>query len=290
MAFDIYQAVTDRIISAIEKGTAPWTRPWVLGADCAISYSTGKPYSILNQILLEEPGEYITFKECAERGGHVRKGEKSKIVVFWQMLEKEKTDADGNVVYNDGEAVKKLIPILKYFNVFNVNQCEGIERRWTKTESGVTLNPIEQAENIASEYIGRSGVKLIHENGSRAFYRPATDEIHLPEMKQFSQIAEYYSTQFHEMVHSTGHESRLARIGTGSNAAAFGTEDYSKEELVAEIGACVILNKLRIETEESFRNSAAYLAGWLKALKDDKKMVVYAASQAEKAVNMITGG
>ena len=132
----------------------------------------------------------------------------------------------------------------------------------------------------------REGVKLIHEEGDRAFYRPSTDSITVPHMRQFSATAEYYSTLFHEMTHSTGHKSRLDRL---DHVAAFGSEDYSKEELIAEIGAATLVNHARLETPDSFRNNAAYIQNWLSVLQNDKRFIVSAAGKAEKAVNMILG-
>lgn len=278
--FDIYQEITDRIIAELETGIIPWQKPWIAsGTDYAISYSTGKPYSLLNQMLLGRPGEYLTFKQVQEAGGHVRKGEKANFVVFWKWLE-SKDELDPIT----GEP--KKIPYLRYYNVFHIDQCEGVEPKHTKSAEPVA-NPAEAdaaAEAVIADYLKRSGVTLTHEEGDRAYYRPATDSITLPRMEQFAKTAEYYSTAFHEMTHSTGHESRLNRL---TKTAAFGSEDYSKEELVAEIGAAALVNHVGLETSDSFRNSAAYVQSWLRALKDDKRMIVSASGKAEKAVNMI---
>ena len=129
-------------------------------------------------------------------------------------------------------------------------------------------------------------MKLLHQEGDRAFYRPSTDEVVLPIRKQFMSTAEYYSTVFHELTHSTGHASRLNRL---TQAAFFGSEDYSKEELVAEIGAAALVNHVGLETSNSIRNSAAYIQNWLKVLRDDKRFIVSASGRAEKAVNLILG-
>lgn len=127
---------------------------------------------------------------------------------------------------------------------------------------------------------------MTHEQGDRAYYRPATDTVVLPIRKQFMSTAEYFSTAFHELVHSTGHKSRLDRL---DRVAAFGSEDYSKEELIAEIGAAALVNHTGLETPDSFRNNAAYIQNWLQVLKDDKRFIVSAAGKAEKAVNLILG-
>ena len=272
---DVYQEVTDRIIKELEQGIIPWHKPWIASSSgCAISHSTGKPYSLLNQILLGRPGEYATFAQIQKEGGKVRKGEKSSMVVFWKWIEKEDEE-------NPDETRK--IPFLRYFNVFHIDQCEGIKAKHSKPLPNIA-QPVEAAEAIARGYLTRSGVRLTHEEGNRAFYRPSTDSITLPLLEQFKDTAEYYSTLFHEMTHSTGHSSRLDRL---TKVAAFGSEDYSKEELVAEIGAAALVNHVGMETSDSFRNSAAYVQSWLKALQNDKRLIVSAAGQAEKACNLI---
>ena len=271
---DIYAEVTARIIAQMEEGVIPWSKPWV-ACGKAISRSTGKPYSLLNQMLLGRPGEYLTFKQCQEAGGKVRKGEKSSMVVFWKWLE-QKDEETGEV---------KEVPFLRYYNVFHIDQCEGVTaKHTTETAFPDGAEPLEAAQEIIYDYLSREGVKLSHEEGDRAFYRPSTDEVVLPVRKQFMSTAEYYSTVFHELTHSTGHTKRLNRL---SKPSFFGTEDYSKEELVAEIGAATLVNHVGLETSTSLRNNAAYIQNWLKVLKDDKRFIVSAAGKAEKAVALI---
>ena len=271
---DIYAAITDRIIAALEAGTIPWHKPWVGGESGCISYSTGRPYSLLNHILLGGvSGEYITFRQCTLAGGHVRKGEKSKMVVFWKPFE--------TVNDETGEVEKHFF--LRYYNVFHVDQCEGINPRWiARISSG--LRPDEKADAIIQEYVDHSGVALQITESDRAYYQPSTDTVVVPKISQYQKLEEYYSTIFHELTHSTGHKSRLDRI---SDIAAFGDHNYSKEELVAELGSAFLVNHSGLESEASFRNSAGYIQGWLNALKDDKKLIISAAGAAEKAVNLI---
>ena len=276
MAVNVYQLVTDRIIAELEKGRIPWNKPWTGIRSGAYSRATGKPYSLLNQLLLVKPGEYLTYKQAQAAGGTVKKGEKSQIVVFWKPLEVEKENEDGS-------KQKQMIPILKYYNVFHIDQCEGVKPRFVQ-EVFVPVDPVADAEAILADYSQRSGCRIFNEQQDRAYYRPFTDEIHLPLREQFPQIAEYYSTAFHEATHSTGHTSRLNRLNT---SAFFGSEDYSKEELIAEMGSAILMNELGIETPDTFRNSAAYIQGWLKALKDDSRLIVSAAGKAEKAVRLI---
>ena len=271
---DLYQEVTNRIMEQLENGIIPWEKPWI-SAGNAVSHATGKPYSLLNQMLLGRPGEYITFKQCQQEGGKVRKGEKSSMVVFWKWIEEKDPDT---------EEVKQ-IPFLRYFNVFHIDQCEGLTAKHTQ-ELPNTVAADRTAEAIIAGYIHSSGVRLNHEAGDQAFYRPSADSITLPLLAQFKETAEYYSTAFHEMLHSTGHKTRLDRL---EKTAFFGSEAYSKEELIAEIGAATLVNHAGLETSRNFRNSAAYVQNWLRVLKNDKRFIVSAAGKAEKAVNLILG-
>lgn len=277
--FDIYEAITDRIIAELEKGNIPWEKPWVgRGGKLAISYATGKPYSLLNQMILDKPGEYLTFKQIQAAGGRVKKGEKARMVVFWKWLK----------VKDEDDETEKEIPFLKYFNVFHLDQCEGIEGKHIKGEP-LPASPADiddAAQAIADDYLQRSGVTLQHSEGDRAFYSPSTDSVTLPKRIQFASTSEFYSTMFHELTHSTGHAKRLDRL---SKVACFGSEEYSKEELVAEIGAATLVNHVGLETASSFRNTAAYVQNWLKVLRNDKRMIVSAAGKAEKAVKLILG-
>ena len=287
---DIYAEVTNRIMAELETGVIPWQKPWTGTPDGAISHMSGKPYSLLNQLLLGKPGEYVTFKQCAAEGGNVKKGSKARFVVFWKMLKKECVDEYGQTIRDaQGMPKCKVFPVLKYFNVFHIDDCEGIEARYSKDEPLNDVQPIERAQQALDGYLKRSGVTLYSSKSDRAFYRPALDEIHLPLLQQFADAEGYYDTAFHEAVHSTGHKSRLNRFPENMAEAAFGSESYSKEELVAELGACGIMHELGLETRKTFRNNAAYIQGWLGALRNDKRLIVSAASKAEKAVAMILG-
>ena len=258
--------------------------------DGPIKHTTGKPYSLLNQFLLGEPGEYLTYKQAQAEGGNVKKGAKGRMVVFWKMLQTTKKDSHGNDVRDsNGLPVAKVVPVLKYYTVFHINDCEGIKAKWSDPEQANDMQPIEAAQAILDGYLTREHIPLVSEKGDMAFYRPADDEIHLPLMEQFVNAIAYYDTAFHEATHSTGHPKRLGRISLSAAVAPFGSEDYSKEELVAEISSCGIMHQLGLETEQSFRNNAAYIQSWLRALKNDKRMIVSAAGKAEKAIALILG-
>lgn len=278
MSAKVYEIVTNRIIEELEKGVIPWRKPWTGGRGGAYNRISRKPYSMLNQMLLKHGGEYATFKQWQSLGGKVRKGEKSEIVTFWKMIETETVKADGTTE-------KKMIPMLRYFSVFHVSQIEGVEPLEKPFED---VEPIEAADKIIVDYVSREGLTFVETVTDEAYYSPSRDMVQVPAKEQYGAIAEYYSTTFHELTHSTGHAKRLNRLTTGIKAA-FGGEEYSKEELTAEIGAASLLNHLGIETPESFRNSAAYIQSWLKALRGDARMIVAAASRAEKAVAYILG-
>ena len=270
---DIYKEITDRIIAQLEQGIIPWQKPWIARGQ-AVSRATGKPYSLLNQMLLGRPGEYLTFKQVQQEGGYVRKGEKAHMVVFWKWMDVKDEETDEI----------KQIPFLRYYNVFHIDQCEGLATKRVEDLPSTAAAADKAAETVIATYCSRSGVKLFHQEGDKAFYRPATDSVVVPHMRQFALTAEYYSTVFHELTHSTGHASRLGRL---DSTAYFGSDAYSKEELIAEIGAAALVNHVGLETAHSFRNSAAYVQSWLKVLKGDKRFIVSAAGKAEKAVNLI---
>ncbi|MBQ8617041.1 MAG: DUF1738 domain-containing protein [Clostridia bacterium] len=274
MKESLYEVITNRIIDELKSGIIPWRKPWIASGQ-AISHVTGKPYSLLNQMLLGHGGEYVTFKQVQDEGGRVKKGAKAQMVVFWKWIEQE----------DEETKEKKKIPYLRYFNVFHIDQCDGIKAKHAEPLPQA-VEPDAAAEAIIADYLKRSGVKLIYEEGNRAFYRPSSDSVTLPLVDQFKNAAEYYSTVFHELTHSTGHASRLDRL---SKTAYFGSEAYSKEELIAEIGAAALVNHAGLETADSFKNNAAYIQNWLQALRNDKRFIVSAAGKAEKAVDMILG-
>lgn len=290
MKTDLFEQVTNKIVEEMEKGRIPWQQPWKGGMQ-AISHSTGKAYSFLNQMLLGfKGGEWLTLSQCKREGGSVKKGEHASTVVFWQMSWlKNMTveEADGTE-----RTVKVMVnshPVLKAYNVFHISQCEGIKPHYEvepDTPSN-NLDPIGVAEDVIERYFDREACKLFVEESAGAFYRPSDDTVHVPQLSQYAITEEYYSTLFHEMTHSTGHTSRLDRL---TKTAAFGSQTYSREELVAEMGSAFMLAKLGVDCEKAFKNSVAYLQGWLSALKNDKKMIVVAAGKAEAAVEYILTG
>ena len=279
MAKSVYEMVTERIINQLEKGIVPWRKPWTGIRSGAYNRISKKSYSLLNQMLLKHEGEYATYNQWESLGGHVRKGEKSEIVVFWKIQPIEETKEDGT-------KETKQVPILRYFNVFHISQVEGVEPL-TKDDLK-SIEPIEKAENVLHDYWSREGIEVKHIGGDEAYYSPSRDLIRLPLFDQFTDANEYYSTAFHESIHSTMKESRCNRAeDRKGKLVAFGSNDYSKEELIAEIGSASLMNIIGIETSKTFQNSSAYIQGWLSKLRNDVKFIVSASSKAEKAVNYI---
>ena len=277
--FNIYEEITNKIIRQLEDGVIPWHKPWSGIASGAYNRVSKKPYSLLNQMILEHDGEYATFKQWKDLGGTVRKGEKSEIVVFWKIIQVEEVNSEGKVE-------KKSIPLLKYINVFHISQVDGVEPKTTKP---IEHKPVEEAEKIKNDYMNRENILIKEIITNEAFYSPSRDFIQVPCKEQYKDIIEFYSTLFHEMIHSTGHKDRLGRLDSGIKLAAFGTENYSKEELIAEIGSAFLMNHIGIETSKTFKNSAAYIQSWLRVLKNDNKFIVSASSKAEKAMKYILG-
>lgn len=274
MANNVYRYVTDRIISELQKGNIPWRKPWK--GRKAINYVSRKEYQGINLLLLPYPGEYLTFKQIQEKKGKIKKGEKANMVVYFKMLTQE-----------DENGKEETFPLLRYYNVFHISQTEGIESKLEEYKAGNENDIIVDAEKIVNEYIQRENIKLnIIAGSDKACYIPAKDEIVLPDISQFVGSTEYYSTAYHEMVHSTGHKSRLDRHAE-QKTHSFGSQDYSKEELIAEIGSAMLCNSIGIEIPETFSNSVAYIQSWLKKLKDDASLIVSASGKAQKAVNYI---
>ena len=284
---DVYSMITENIIAELEKGFIPWDKPWN-GGKGAFNRITKKPYSLINQLLLKKSGEYATFNQWQQLGGKIKKGSKAKFVVFWKVYRKEVEAIDKET----GETVKKIkaIPVLRYYNVFHIDDVENVKPLDLEKE---TINVSEDeiiaaAEKTKTDYIKKSGVTYWERKGNEASYNPITDRVLLPLKTQFNNINEYYGTMFHEFTHSTGIKKRLDR-GLGEKLAAFGSEDYSKEELVAELGSAYILTSLGIDTPKTRKNNAAYIQSWIAALKDDNRLIISAASKAEKAAAMILG-
>lgn len=285
--FDAYQSITDQIIGLIETHGANWVKPWVGNGGSAkrpISISTGKPYQGCNPLLLWAAGfsdhRWGTYKAWQEKGCQVKAGQKAGAhIVFFKALDIKDKDS--------GE--DKKVPFLRMTAVFNAEQVDGLE---PLPVSGPE-SPAEADERVAAAlaFARNTGANVNVVQGSdRAFYSPLSDKIVVPAITDFvgtatsSSQEAYASTLLHELVHWSGHRSRLDRL----KSASFGSEDYATEELVAELGATFLCADLEISAEPR-PDHAQYLASWLKALKGDKRLIVRAASAASKAANFLHG-
>jgi len=281
----VYEIVTDRILEKLERGTVPWHKPWS-GGGCPKNLVSGKEYRGVNVWLLGSQDYasryWVTFKQAKALGGSVRKGERSTPCIFWKFLARDTENAE------TGKTETKQIPLIRFYTVFSVEQCDGLShaRLQALSEETAPFNPIEAAETIVASYPDAPSIS--QDGRGSAYYRPSTDSIHMPERQTFDSEAHFYATLFHEMTHSTGHESRRGRPGV-TNPTRYGSHEYSQEELVAEMGAAFLLAEARIDSESLTNNSAAYVASWLKALQNDPKLVVLAGAQAQKAVDHILG-
>jgi antirestriction protein ArdC len=278
----VYEIVTNQIIELLEKQEIPWRKPWKSSGP-ARNLISNRRYNGINQFLLncsEYSSPYwLTFKQASEKGGHIRKGEKATMVIFWKWIE-----ADEYVSPDDTELTTPgKIPLLRYYNVWNLEQVEGIKAPQEKEEIR-EFNPIEKAEQIIENMQARPE---IHYGGDRAAYSPQLDLVRLPRREAFHSPEDLYQTTFHELIHSTGHEKRIGRKGI-TEPTYFGSHSYCQEELVAEFGASMLCGVAGIE-QQTIENSAAYIQGWLRVLKSDKRMAIIAAGQAQKACDHILG-
>jgi antirestriction protein ArdC len=277
---DIYAAITDRFLEQLKQGVIPWQRPWL----SAQSIVSRKPYQGINALTLGlsqfDSPFWMTFRQAKELGGTVKKGAKSSPVIFYKFLEKH--DKEGRPILTP-KGRQAVVPLIRWSNVFNLTQTEGIEAP-NLPVSYDTLPALDRAEAIARD----SDLCPVRHQGFAAAYSPKEDVIFMPPPNFFRSREDYYQTRFHESVHATGHETRLAREGI-VNPIRFGSERYSKEELVAELGASFLCNEAGILDAVRFKNAAGYIQGWLEKLQDDPSLIVSAASQAQKASDLILG-
>lgn len=283
----ICKHITERILKMLESGVAPWRVPWKPG-NAPRSGSTGKVYRGINLIILASYGYgnpvWFTFNQIRKLGGSVNKGEKSSPIVYWKWYVK-KTGVD-----SDGEDIKRSWGVPFSFNVFNVEQTEGLPEKWTKVvevedEDWDITDAVKKADAIWDGY--KDAPKVFHDVQAQAYYRPSTDEIHMPPRESFSSAEKYYNTKFHEGGHSTGHKKRIGREGiTGMDH--FGSMVYSKEELIAEMTACFLSGWAGLPQAE-LDNHTAYIKGWMSKLKKNEDWILWASSRAQKASDYILG-
>ncbi len=279
MRIDVFEKITDLVMQKLENGVVPWQIPWSGERSLPRNGFSKRYYHGINFWLLMNldyaSPYFFTYNQIKYLGGNVKKGEKAFPVVFWKLLD---------AVDPDTRELKK-IPFLNYYNVFNLYQTEGIDMsRYYIPKVENEFSPVEAAEAIVQNWQDKPVIKM---GANGACYIPALDILKMPLQSAFFKGEEYYSALFHELIHSTGHEKRLNRFEK-SKDAKFGSDAYSQEELVAEMGAAYLCGLSGI-LDRTIDNSASYIQGWLKRLKDDRKLIVFAAAQAHRAVDYITG-
>jgi antirestriction protein ArdC len=288
MRADVYQKITDRIVAELERGVRPWMKPWNAGnGEGRIARplrANGIAYRGINVLMLWSEAIdrayaspiWMTFKQASELKANVRKGEHGSLVVYADKITRKETDG------RTGEEAEREIPFMKGYTVFNVEQIDGLPEHYYAKP----LPPAETVPRIAlaEAFFAATNANVVH-GGGRACYVPRTDNVHMPCIDFFRDSASYYATLAHEMTHWTKHESRLNR---DFGRKRYGDEGYAMEELVAELGSAFLSADLDL-TPEIREDHAAYIGSWIKALKEDKRAIFTAASQAQRAADFLHG-
>ena len=277
---DVYQLVTDQICSLLQQGIIPWQKPWN-ESGAPMNLLSKRQYRGINLWLLVslnyEQNLFLTWEQIKSVGGSVKQGEHGHIVVFWKPVQKKGEQKQGDT--------QKAVPMLRYYRVFNIAQCRDIpEHLIPKVDTTVEIDPIAECEAILNAMPDMPAISF---NGKQAYYNIERDEIVMPKMKNFKTSPGYYSTLYHELVHSTGAAKRLNRKSL-TDMVSFGTESYTMEELIAEMGSAYICRFSGI-LPNSIKNTVAYLDNWLGVFKNDKRFLITASGQAQKAVDFILG-
>ena len=283
---DVYTRVTDRIIADLEEGVRPWMKPW--NAEHAAGRITrplrhnGQPYNGINVLMLWSAAvdrgfaapTWMTYRQAAELGAHVRKGETGEPVVYANTLTRTETDEA------TGEEIDQTIPYMKGYTVFNVEQIDGLPAHYTQLAEPV-LDPVARIEH-AETFFASTKAEIRH-GGNSAFFCLSTDHIQMPPFESFRDAESYYATLAHEATHWTRHPTRLDR---DLGRKRFGDEGYAREELVAELGSAFLACDLEIALEPR-ADHAAYIESWLKVLKGDKRAIFQAAAHAQRAADYL---
>ncbi len=276
---DIYQLVTDQICALLQKGIIPWQKPWNDSGE-PINLLSKRPYRGINLWLLlslsYEQNYFLTWEQIKSVGGSVKQGEHGHMIVFWKPLQKKEDQQDDK---------QKAVPMLRYYKVFNISQCTHVpEHLIPKLDASIEIDPILECEAILNNV---SDMPAISFNGKQAYYNIERDAIVMPKMKNFKSSPGYYSTLYHELIHSSGSKGRLDRK-TLTDMVPFGSESYAKEELIAEMGSAYLCRFSGILPNQ-IKNTVAYLDNWLGVFKNDKRFLINASGQAQKAVDFILG-
>jgi antirestriction protein ArdC len=264
---NIYKMVTDQILASLKQGEIPWVRPW--NVEQPRNLISKKAYKGVNLWLLMGKGGspyWLTYKQAKQLGGNVRKGEHGSMVIYWSMLKTK-----------DKDNKEKTVPLLRYFTVFNATQCDGID-----CPKGEEKREIKEASAIVDGMPRKPQIK--HDDINRAFYSPMGDFVNMPPINQFKDSASYHAVLFHELAHATGHSTRLSR-NTLTGQTNFGSADYGKEELTAELCSSFLCHKAGLNKD--IKDHASYIQGWIKSLKDEPNLIIWASGRAEAACKYI---
>jgi antirestriction protein ArdC len=283
--------ITTLIIDELKKGNCIWRKDWS-GISMPANYTTGKEYNGINTLLLTlnqwRSSYFLTFNQAKKAGGHIKKGEKATPIIKYDVYFKHKQTGH-TVMYDklikypkDEQKNYKRLSFLKYFYIFNYDQTENLPNK-DKDIKKIDFKPLKKAQSIVNTYLNKQNIKLQHQT-QRAYYNPASDYINMPKPDTFTSKSAYYATLFHELTHSTGHKKRLDR---GLQKNSMYKQEYSKEELVAELGSAFLSSKARINNKDSLKNNVGYIKSWLKFLQNDPSYIISGAAKASRATNYI---
>ncbi|CAN5599401.1 zincin-like metallopeptidase domain-containing protein [soil metagenome] len=280
----VYASVTARELASLSQGLVPWRWPWQETSGAPANALTGRPYRGVNVVLLGlapyQDHRWLTFRQCRELGGRVRKGERSTEVVFWKSYEVPSKEEG-----QDPEEKRRGVPLLRLYRVFNVGQCEGLD---LPDAAPLRLARVHgRIPRAEATLRAMPDPPTIWEGERSAWYSPKDDLVGVPGMGAFASADAFYATLFHEAGHATGHPRRLARPGI-CERAVYGTSDYSREELVAELASTFVCAAIGLDNS-LLENSSAYVGGWLRALGNDARAVVVAFGQAQRAAEWVFG-
>jgi antirestriction protein ArdC len=307
---DMYQEITERVLRQMEDGTVPWRIPFNTSTGLHCNFQSKRPYRGINQMLLAMSGfsepYWMTFKGMREAGGTLREATADgasvrfdeddgtwhqcmTTVVFWKRIDvKCKDGGCPKCLARQGKGRgKHTIMFLRHYNVLNIEQTT-LEPP-PRPEPDPDLTPDVLGDSVWNRYVGADDGPAVSSIPGRAYYAAAHDRVNVPVLSEFRSVESYYGTAFHELVHSTGHTSRLARKGIMEHGSTFGSEDYSDEELVAEFGAAMLLGFCGLASDDEVGQSAAYIDNWMTRLSEDPKLLVHAAARAQRAADHILG-
>ncbi len=282
MSARIYEAVTSTILASLRRGVVPWKKPWHTAASLPMNIATRKPYRGVNVFLLAlapyTDHRWLSFKQAEELGGRVRRGERATMVIFWKQWEKPEDE-------DDKEGKRTVIPVLRYYCVWNVEQCEGLPV--SKVEPLPPRPEHERSRQAEALIQSMIDPPRIEEKGDSAWYHPGRDLVRVPPLSSFHSADQYYGTLFHELAHAVGHPKRLNRPGV-ADRQQFDAGEYSREELVAELTSAFCCATVGLDNSLT-EDAASYIGGWLQVLGNDPKAVVVAAAQAQRSADWIKG-